>query len=192
MRVQEGLRLDVRKLTVRKSGRTIVDNVTFSVAPGEFVAILGPNGAGKTTLLKAIAGVRPYSGGVCVSGDVESEVWENLYDNPEKWFRRIGQVPVDNVLHEGLPVVRALTYVGRLQNIPPRVLTDRIEGLLEEFHILHKSNSPIHQLSSGERKKVNICAELLTYPGLLLLDEPTTNLDPDAESELMGSTGQAC
>jgi ABC-type multidrug transport system ATPase subunit len=175
---QVGLKLDVNHLTVRKGGITLVDDVSFSVAPGEFVAIVGPNGAGKTTLLRAIAGERPYNGSVCING-------ENLYDDPEKWFRKIGQIPVDNVLHERLPVVKALTYVGRLRNVPPNVLEDRINRLLEYFRISPLSNSLIYQLSSGERKKVNICAELLMDPGLLLLDEPTTNLDPDAEGELM-------
>jgi len=171
-----GFRLDVRNLTVRKSGYTLLNNVTFSVASNEFVAIIGPNGAGKTTLLKAIAGERPYSGSVCIDG-------KNLYDRPEHWLREIGQVPIDNVLHERLPVATALYYTGILRHT--YVSKGRISRLLDEFGIGHKSRSPIYQLSSGERKRVNICAELLTDPGLLLLDEPTTNLDPDAEHELM-------
>jgi len=175
-----GLELEVNHLTIRKGGTTLVDDVTFSVAPGEFVVIAGPNGAGKTTLLRAIAGERPYSGSVCIGRESE-----NLYDDPEKWFREIGQIPVDNVLHESLPVFKALEYVGRLRGIDPDTLKDCIEDWLEKFGISDKSHSLIGQLSSGERKKVNICAELLTDPGLLLLDEPTTNLDPHAERELM-------
>jgi ABC-type multidrug transport system ATPase subunit len=171
-----GLRLDVYNLTVRKSGYTLLDNVTFSVASNEFMAIIGPNGAGKTTLLKAIAGERPYSGSVCING-------ENLYNDPEYWFRKIGQVPIDNVLHERLPVVTALEYATLVRD--SRNSKQDIRDLLDEFGVGHKSDSLIHQLSSGERKRVNICAELLTNPGLLLLDEPTTNLDPDAERELM-------
>lgn len=173
-----GLGLEVRNLTVRKSGYTLLHNISLSVSPGEFVAILGPNGAGKTTLLKAIAGERPYSGSVCIDG-------ENLYDDPERWFKQIGQVPVDNILHDRLPVRKALRYIGVLRNVPPKELEQRISGLLREFGIEYATHSLIYKLSSGERKKVNICAELLTKPGLLLLDEPTTNLDPDAEKELM-------
>jgi ABC-type multidrug transport system ATPase subunit len=173
-----GFRLEVKHLTVRKSGYTLLNNVTFSVAPKEFVVILGANGAGKTTLLRAIAGERPYKGSVCIQG-------ESLYDDPEYWFKQTGQVPIDNILHDRLPVSTALTYVGNLRGIPSKTLKKRIKDLLKAFGISHKSKSLICQLSSGERKKVNICAELLTEPGLLLLDEPTTNLDPDAEHELM-------
>jgi len=174
-----GIRLDVSNLTVRRGGCTLLDDIEFSVQPGEFVAILGPNGAGKTTLLRAIAGERPYNGRIRVDGD-------NLYDNPEKWLKRIGQVPADNVLHESLPVSKALEYAGRLRGLDLHALKGHIiRDLLRQFGIEDKYHSVISQLSSGERKKVNICAELLTEPGLLLLDEPTTNLDPHAEGELM-------
>lgn len=176
------LGLDVKDLVVCKGGYTLLDKISFSVEGGELVAILGPNGAGKTTLLRAIAGERPYSGSICIGAD---ENRENLYDDPEKWFKEIGQVPTDNVLHESLPVSTALEYVGRLRGIDPSILKSLIDDRLEQFGIGDKSHSLISQLSSGERKKVNICAELLTEPGLLLLDEPTTNLDPYAEAELM-------
>ncbi len=179
-----GLTLAIRNLTVRKSGYTLLDDISFSVRSGEFVAIVGPNGAGKTTLLRAIAGERPYCGSVCIRDEGEHSFLD-LYDDPERWFRRIGQVPVDNVLHDRLPVRKALIYAGRLHGIPEKELVEKINDLLEEFDIARIGDSLIYQLSSGERKRVNICAELLTEPGLLLLDEPTTNLDPDAENELM-------
>lgn len=181
--LKKGFTLQVKQLVVRKSGYTLLNEVSFDIAGNEFVAILGANGAGKTTLLRAIAGERPYSGSICIDG-------HNLYDNPEEWFQQIGQVPIENVLHERLPVIVALSYMGRLRNIPGSQLKDKISHLLDQFALTHKANAPIYQLSSGERKKANICAELLTEPRLLLLDEPTTNLDPDAERALMKQLAQ--
>jgi len=163
----------------------LLEGVNFKVEPGEFVAVVGPNGAGKTTLLRVIGGERPYFGKIRLrqqGGPVG-----NLFDAPEFWLQQIGLVPVENVLHEHLKVIDALWYVGMLRcpDIHPDDLNNKIKDLLDKFEVGDRRNAFIGKLSSGERKRVNICAELIAEPPLLLLDEPTSNLDPDAEYELM-------
>ena len=177
--------LEVENLWVRKGGlrnkKWILKGIDLEIKEGEFVAIIGPNGAGKTKLLEAILGDRPYSGQVKVFE-------QDLYANPEHWLRLIGWVPVYNVLHDNLRVEDGLLQIGKLR-LPERSeksIKDRIEILLQQLEFPeHRRGALIGELSSGERKRLDLCAELLTNPPLLFLDEPTTNLDPDAERSLM-------
>lgn len=175
---------------LRSNRRAILQDINFEARPGSFVAIVGPNGAGKTTLFKALVGEKPYAGNVLLRQGTDA--FEDLYDNPEYWLERIGYVPVDNVLHEDLTVQQALMHVGRLRrpDLSDETLWTRARVNLEKLGINRddpRLGQLIKTLSSGERKKVNIAAELLTDPPLLLLDEPTSNLDPNAERDLMDS-----
>ncbi|MBN2550187.1 MAG: ATP-binding cassette domain-containing protein [Anaerolineales bacterium] len=177
--------LRVENMWVRKGGlrghKWIIKDVSFEVKPGEFVAIIGPNGAGKTKLLEAIVGDRPYAGRVMIHE-------QDLYAQPEHWLRHLGWVPVYNVLHESLRAEQALEQIARLRlpGVKEDIIRKRIQLLLGQLEFPeHRRRALIRELSSGERKRLDLCAELLTNPPLLLLDEPTTNLDPDAERSLM-------
>ncbi|MEP7287157.1 MAG: ATP-binding cassette domain-containing protein [Chloroflexota bacterium] len=174
----------------RTTRRSILQNIAFQVQPGDFVAIIGPNGAGKTTMFKALVGDKPYSGRILFSQD--DGQFESLYENPEYWLERIGYVPVDNVLHEELTVRQVLMHIGRLRrpDLTDDEILERIAFNLDGLGIPPEDprvDQLVKTLSSGERKKVNIAAEMLTDPPLLLLDEPTSNLDPNAERDLMDS-----
>lgn len=175
----------VEDVWVRKGGlrghKWIIKDVSFEVKPGEFIAIIGPNGAGKTKLLEAIVGDRPYAGRVLIHE-------QDLYAQPEHWLRHLGWVPVYNVLHESLRAEQALEQIARLRlpGVKEDVIRKRIQLLLSQLEFPDdRRRALIRELSSGERKRLDLCAELLTNPPLLLLDEPTTNLDPDAERSLM-------
>lgn len=188
--------IEIDNLWVVKGGgflegrKSILQNVDLTIEPGEFLGVVGPNGAGKTTLLKAMVGDKPAFGQIRLrQGD---EPFESMYDNPEYWLQRIGYVPVDNVLHDDLTIAQALLHAGQLRL--PDASDEQIEAKYQEkLGALgfesddYRYSQAIKTLSSGERKKVNIAAELLTDPPLLLLDEPTSNLDPNAERDLMNN-----
>ncbi len=181
--------LQVKDLWIRRGRAVTLTNVSFVAQPRELTGIIGPNGAGKSTLISAICGERPFRGDVILKEGADGAE-ESLYAEgaAEYWLPRIGYVPVDDVLHADLTVRSALFYVGRLRmpNEPARQLRQRIEQLLKDFQIPPEAHYRVlRKLSSGQRKKVSICAELLTDPPILLLDEPTSNLDPNAEHELM-------
>ncbi len=177
--------LRVENLWVRKGGlrnrKWIVKDASFEVGQREFVAIIGPNGAGKTKLLEAIVGDRPYAGKITISD-------HDLYQQPEYWLQRIGWVPSYNVLHDSLRAEQALQQVARLRlpRVSEAVVQKRVRKLLDQLEFPPaRRGAFIRDLSSGERKRLDLCAELITNPPLLILDEPTTNLDPDAERYLM-------
>jgi ABC-type multidrug transport system ATPase subunit len=177
--------LRLEHLWVRKGGirgrKWIVKDVSFEVRQGEFVAIIGPNGAGKTKLLESIVGDRPYAGQITLYN-------QDLYANPEHWLQHLGWVPSYNVLHDSLRAEQALIQIARLR-LPGRAeesIRKRIGRLLDQLEFpASRRQALIRDLSSGERKRLDLCAELITNPPLLILDEPTTNLDPDAERYLM-------
>jgi ABC-type multidrug transport system ATPase subunit len=171
--------------------KSILQDVSFEVKPGVFAAVVGPNGAGKTTMIKALTGERPAHGEIMFSFNPQAG-FESFYDNPEYWLRRIGYVPVDNILHDELTVRQALIHVGRLRlpEVSDEEIERRMKDKLEDLGFDREDSRLerlVKSLSSGERKRANIAAELLTEPSMLLLDEPTSNLDPNAERDLMDS-----
>jgi len=181
--VTAGTVLEARGLTVARRGKIILNDVSFAAQPQSLVAIIGPNGAGKSTLMRALVGERPNRGQVLLNG-------QDVYLAPELYLRQIGYVPVDNILHDHLTVEEALTYVGhlRLPGQSKARVAARVDELLSVFGFPaddERRRKLIRVLSSGELKRANVCAELVIDPELLLLDEPTSNLDPNAEYELM-------
>lgn len=178
-----GVPVEAHDLTVvGRHGRVLVDDVSFSLAEGSMTAIAGPSGAGKSTLLAAVSGQRPAQQGVVLYGG------RDLYVDYDELRLRIGVVPQDDVLHRELTLRRALEYAGRLRF--PRDVTaeqriERIEEVLDQLDLAHRSTAPIGELSGGERKRTNVAVELLTHPSLLLLDEPLSGLDPGRARVLM-------
>lgn len=174
------IRLDVEDVTVMGKEGPILDRITFTVYPGEFVGLMGPSGAGKTTLLTAINGYRlPHCGVVKLNG-------QDLYSNFNNFRRVIGYVPQDDIIHGELTVYEALRYTARLRfskDVSDAEIDDRINQVLSSLAL---SDSKFKQkmigtpekrgISGGERKRVNLAMELLTDPSLLFLDEPTSGL----------------
>jgi ABC-type multidrug transport system ATPase subunit/pSer/pThr/pTyr-binding forkhead associated (FHA) protein/ABC-type multidrug transport system permease subunit len=173
------LRLDASAVSVEASGVRILADVTVSVGPGQLVAIIGESGAGKSTLIKALAGVSlPTGGSVTVSGE---PVRARLTD--------IGYVPQDEIVHGSLTVREALRYSARLR-LPEDALADDVERsvkrVLAEVDLEEHADTRIARLSGGQRKRAGVAVELLSRPSLLFLDEPTTGLDPELETRMMG------
>jgi ABC transport system ATP-binding/permease protein len=181
MSVQRG-RLDALHLTRRvDGGRLILNDVSLSIAPREFVAIVGGSGSGKTTLLNALSGFDPAEGRVLLNGD-------DYYANFDLYRSLIGYVPQDDIIHRELPVGQALRYAALLR-LPGDTSEDeinaRIERVLAEVDMDAQAEQIVGRLSGGQRKRVSISMELLAEPGMFFLDEATSGLDPGLEKKLM-------
>ncbi len=156
----------------------ILDGVSFTVYPTEFVGLMGPSGAGKTTLLNALIGyTRPTYGRTLLNGD-------ELISHYDRYRGAIGYVPQEDIIHGELTVYEALYYTAKLR-LPPDTTDDeinrRIDEVLADLEISETRDvligSPERKgISGGQRKRVNLAMELLTDPSLLCLDEPTSGL----------------
>ena len=159
--------LSIRDLSVVLGGRTILENVSFEIAPGRLVALIGPNGAGKTTLLRAILGLVRYRGEIRVSG-------------------RIGYVPQRLSYDRSLPLTvlefMALTLQRRpvAFGVPLRVKRQVLE-LLESVGATSLARAQLGALSGGELQRVLLAGALQDNPQLLLLDEPAAGVDIEGE-----------
>jgi ABC-2 type transport system ATP-binding protein len=149
---------------------TAVDDLSFSVRPGEIVGLIGPNGAGKTTTLRALAGIlRPSAGQVRIDGF-------DLVDQPIEAKRRLAFMPDEPHLFEYLTVTEHLRLTGRLYGVAD--LDRRADALLDELELKGKENALPGELSRGMRQKVVIACGLVRDATTLLFDEPLTGLDP--------------
>lgn len=172
-----------RRVRVRKGGElTLLQDVSFSISPGELVAIVGPSGAGKTTLLEAIAGISaPTSGCVRFDGI-------DLHANLRSFRGRLGYVPQDDIIHAELPLERTLHYAARLRlpsSTTASEVDDAVREALDAVGLTEAASVRVGALSGGQRKRASIAAELITDPHVFFLDEPTSGLDPITSVELV-------
>lgn len=175
--------LDVCDISLTIEGnRTLLERVSFSAKPASLTAVIGPSGSGKTSLLKVMAGgTRPDSGAVLFEGhDVHAEY--------ASMRTRIGMVPQEDVVHRQLSINQALGYAAELRMPPDTTKEDRqrvVAQVLQELELTPHADSRIEKLSGGQRKRASVALELLTGPSLLVLDEPTTGLDPALDQQVM-------
>ncbi len=166
--------LMARNLKKSYHGFEAVKGVGFEVRRGECFGFLGPNGAGKTTTMKMIYGaVIPTSGELDVAGlDVRRSEREIK--------RRIGVVPQENNLDDELKVKENLLVYGRYYDLPRKLALQRADELLDFVQLTEKANSRVEQLSGGMKRRLLIARALINDPEIVVLDEPTTGLDPQA------------
>ncbi len=180
------VRIDVTGLraTAGRGDRqvTLLHDVTFSLKPGELVAIVGGSGAGKTTLLNSLAGLRPVERRMIRYNGAD------LAANAESYRTLLGYVPQDDIVHTELTVERTLIYAAKLR-LPPGTdaaeRAGRVAAVMQELGLTERAHQRVASLSGGQRKRTSIGAELLTNPGVFFLDEPTSGLDPATGREMM-------
>ena len=165
-------------LTKHFDGTIAVDGIDFHVDRGESFGFLGPNGAGKTSAMRMIGAVSPITAGkLSVLGlDPRS-------DGPEL-RSKLGVVPQEDNLDQELTVAENLFMYGRYFGLPKPVIEERIKELLDFAQLTEKADSKVEALSGGMKRRLTIARGLINEPEMLILDEPTTGLDPQARHVL--------
>ena len=155
-----------------------VDDISFSAEKGQIIGLLGPNGAGKSTTMKMITGyLLANEGTISVCG-------LDVVQNPKEAKRKIGYLPEHNPLYLDMFVHEYLQFAGGLYGIGSRILKSRIEDLIEKTGLTAERKKKIGQLSKGYRQRVGLAQALIHDPEVLILDEPTTGLDPNQIVEI--------
>ena len=160
--------------------RTVVDHVSFRVAPGEVVGLLGPNGAGKTTSFYAVVGLVRPDGGKVTLGD------DDLTRDPMHVRARkgVGYLPQEPSVFRKLSVEDNIAAILELQGLDKVEASDRLEALVDEFNLQKVRKSMGDVLSGGERRRTEIARALASNPAFILLDEPFAGVDPIAVEDI--------
>jgi lipooligosaccharide transport system ATP-binding protein len=163
-----------KDLTKKFNGFTAVDHVSFKVEEGEIFGFLGPNGAGKTTTMKMIQGVSPKTSGSLKVKNMEVE------EHSREIKRILGVLPQENNLDPDFTVFKNLIVYARYYDIPRKEAEKRALSLLKLVHLEEKKDFSIEKLSGGMKRRLMLARALINNPEILILDEPTTGLDPQA------------
>lgn len=170
--------LTVQGLRKSYGGRTVVDGVAFSVAPGQLVGLLGPNGAGKTTTVSMICGLTPADAGeVTLNG-------EHIAGDASAVKRRFGLVPQDLALYEDLSAQHNLELFGALYGVTGATLKARCAEALELVGLSDRADDRPATFSGGMKRRLNIACSLIHDPDVLILDEPTVGVDPQSRNAI--------
>lgn len=177
--------IETANLIKTYKGRNVVDGVSLRVERGEIVGLLGPNGAGKTTTFYMIVGLeRPNQGTIVINDQDVTDM---------AMFRRasfgVGYLPQEASIFRKLTVEDNLMAILEMTKLSAGQRQEKMESLLEEFHVDHVRKRLGSQLSGGERRRVEIARSLATDPGFILLDEPFAGVDPIAVADIQEIIG---
>jgi len=166
--------VQARGLTKRFGDFTAVDAIDFDISKGEAFGFLGPNGAGKTSTMKMITTVSPITEGKLTVFGIDPN------ENSRAIRQRIGVVPQEDNLDLELTVAENLYIYGRYHDMKKSEINPRIDELLDFAQLTERKNSEVEPLSGGMKRRLTIARALINNPDLIILDEPTTGLDPQA------------
>lgn len=172
--------MDIRieGLTKRYGQQAAVDGIGLHVRPGEVLGFLGPNGAGKTTTMKMICGLlAPDAGSIEVGG-------RSVLTDQQAVRRHIGYLPENNPLYEDMPVLDHLRFAARLQGLSPERIRERLGEMVRVCGLDAEKHKRVGELSKGYRQRVGLAQAMVHDPEVLILDEPTTGLDPNQIVEI--------
>lgn len=172
--------IETANLVKEYADRRVVNNVSIRVEQGRIVGLLGPNGAGKTTTFYMIVGIiKPDSGTVTLDG-------QDISGLPMYMRARagIGYLPQEASIFRKMTVEENILAILEANNVPEKARYEKMNALVEEFHIDHIRKNKGTELSGGERRRVEIARALATDPAFILLDEPFAGIDPIAVADI--------
>ena len=166
--------IDLKDVSLKfKNGNLAINHVDLEIPKGIY-GLLGENGAGKTTLMRVLTTIlKPSTGRITIDGMIYGE------NNYPKIQKKIGYLPQELSLYPNLTVKESLMYMGQLSDIPKKICSDRIDYYLEKTSLKEHQNKKNRQLSGGMKRRVGLIQALITEPDFLIVDEPTTGLDPE-------------
>ena len=172
------MNITVENLTKQYGSQKAIDSISFDVKPGEILGFLGPNGAGKTTTMKIITCFMAPSDGDVKVGEF------SIHDNQEQIKKQIGYLPENNPLYYEMPVLEYLDFVAELQGVEKSKIKNRIVEMVHLTGLNEEKHKKIGELSKGYRQRVGLAQAMIHDPEVLILDEPTTGLDPNQIIEI--------
>jgi len=168
----------VENLTKTYGPQKAVNNISFEIKTGEVVGFLGPNGAGKSTTMKMIACYMAPT-----NGDVKLDQY-SILNEPEEIKKRIGYLPENNPLYTDMPIIEYLRFTAEIQGIKKNQVAERIASMVDLCGLDVEKHKRIGELSKGYRQRVGLAQAMIHDPEVLILDEPTTGLDPNQIIEI--------
>src|SRR6516162_3292992 len=168
-----------RLTKIYQNRQIALNDVTLTIEPGCVLGLLGPNGAGKTTFLRLVLGLhRPTAGWVKVFG-------KTMTPNAADLRRRIGYIPTNPQFPHGMSPISYLDYIARPFGLPADVRKPRLASLIRAVDLLGASGDPIAGFSNGMTARLAVATSLINEPDLLIWDEPTHGLDPEARRSML-------
>lgn len=182
--------IELKEVGKKFGKNSILEDVNIVIEEGDLWGIIGRSGSGKTTLLNLIAGfLEPSSGEVLHSFKV-TETPKNLHENLHKIKDKLGYAPQHNSFYPKLTVMENLLHFGQLYHLPKETLQNNIKGLLQATELAAHQNKLAEHLSGGMQKRLDIACSLVHKPKILVLDEPTADLDPMLQKDIMNFLAQ--
>lgn len=172
------MNITIQNLTKRYGPQRAVDNISFEVRTGEILGFLGPNGAGKSTTMKMLTGYLGVGEGDIRFGE------KSLIEFGDEIKKHIGYLPENNPLYLDMPIIDYLEFCASLQGVPKEMVDERVKKMVKVCGLNAEKHKKIGELSKGYRQRVGLAQAMIHDPEILILDEPTTGLDPNQIVEI--------